>query len=152
MNNCVLMAKIVREPELRYTQDNQMATTQMLVEFHTPNPADPPSTLRVVGWGNLATEIKDKYREGDKVILVGRLAMNTIDRPEGFKEKRAEMVLSHIYGGDGSTSPGSQPEMGNKAISNALDSPTALEDYKSPEPVATIGENSPAQNLDDIPF
>ena len=30
MNSCILMAKIVRRPELRYTQDNQTPYAQML--------------------------------------------------------------------------------------------------------------------------
>ncbi|MDJ0561735.1 MAG: single-stranded DNA-binding protein, partial [Microcystis sp. M53599_WE4] len=29
MNSCILMAKIVRRPELRYTQDNQTPYAQM---------------------------------------------------------------------------------------------------------------------------
>ena len=150
MNNCVLMAKIIRNPELRYTQDNQLATTQMLVEFHTLNPSDPPHTLRVVGWGNLATEIKDKYKEGDQVILVGRLSMNRIDRPEGFKETRAELVVSHVYGSDASMSSTSPSMISDKVVS--------IDDYKSPEPpresapVATIEDDSSEKNLDDIPF
>jgi single-stranded DNA-binding protein len=150
MNSCVLMAKIIRSPELRYTQDNQLATTQMLVEFHTPNPSDTPCTLRVVGWGNLATEIKDNYKEGDQVILVGRLSMNRIDRPEGFKETRAEFVASHVYRSDASMSFSSPSTMSDEVAS--------IDDYKSPEPprepapVATIEDDSSEKNLDDIPF
>ena len=30
-------------------------------------------------------------------MIEGRLHMNTIERPEGFKEKRAELVVSRIY-------------------------------------------------------
>ncbi len=32
--------------------------------------------------------------------------MQTIDRPEGFKEKRAELVISHLYHLDGRMSSG----------------------------------------------
>lgn len=38
---------------------------------------------------------------GDRLILEGRLKMDTIDRPEGFKEKRAELVVSRFYTVDG---------------------------------------------------
>jgi single-stranded DNA-binding protein len=91
------MAKIIRSPELRYTQDSQTAVAQMLVEFEGQKPEDPPGTLRAVGWGGLATEISEKYTEGDRVIIEGRLSMTTFERPEGYKEKRAELVISHIY-------------------------------------------------------
>lgn len=97
MNSCVLMAEIIKEPELRYTPDNQLPVTDMLVQFPGFKAEEPPATLKVVGWGNLAKEIKDNFRKGDRVIIDGRLSMNTIDRPEGFKEKRAELTVSHIY-------------------------------------------------------
>ena len=96
MNSCVLMAEIIQEPELRYTADNQLEITQMLVQFRGTRDNDPPANLKVVGWGNLAKEIQQNYHVGDRVILVGRLSMNTIERPEGFKEKRAEMTVQQI--------------------------------------------------------
>ena len=96
MNSCVLMAKIVRSPELRYTQDNQLAVAQMMVEFENISPNNPPSTLKVVAWGNLATEIEQKYSEGNQVILTGRLKMDLVER-QGYKEKIAELTISHIY-------------------------------------------------------
>jgi single-strand DNA-binding protein len=106
MNSCVLMSKIVRRPELRYTQDNQTPYAQMLVEFEASRPEDPPATLRVVAWGNLASEVAESYNEGDRVILEGRISMQTVDRPEGFKEKRGELVISRLYRLDGTMSAG----------------------------------------------
>jgi single-stranded DNA-binding protein len=91
------MAQIIQDPELRYTADNQTPLTQMVVEFPGQKPEDPPTTLKVVGWGNLANEIKENYATGDQVVIEGRLSMNTIDRPEGFKEKRAELTASRLY-------------------------------------------------------
>jgi single-strand DNA-binding protein len=97
MNTCILMAQIIQDPELRYTPDSQTPIAQMLVQFQGVRAEDPPSTLKVVGWGNFANEIKEKYSAGDRVIIEGRLSMNTIDRSEGFKEKRAELTANRIY-------------------------------------------------------
>ena len=97
MNSCVLMGKVISTPELRYTSDTQTEIAQMLVEFEGRRSEDPPSTLKVVGWGNLATQMKETCAEGDRLILEGRLSMNTLERKEGFKEKRAELVISHFY-------------------------------------------------------
>ncbi len=101
MNSCVLIAKVIRNPELRYTSDNQTEVAQMLVEFEGRRSEDPPSTLKVVGWGGLATQMKETCTEGDRLILEGRLSMNTFERKEGFKEKRAELVISRFYPVDG---------------------------------------------------
>lgn len=97
MNSFIVMAEIVKDPQLRYTQENQTPIAEMLVQFPALRAEDPPATLKVVGWGNLAQEICDRYREGDRVVIEGRLSMNTVDRPEGFKEKRAELTASRIH-------------------------------------------------------
>lgn len=102
MNSCILMAKVFREPELRSTPDG-MTVADMLVEFEGLGPEDPTTTVKVVGWGKLAEEIKHKYNNGDRIIIEGRLSMNTIELPEGYKEKRAELVASRIYPLDGSS-------------------------------------------------
>jgi single-strand DNA-binding protein len=83
MNSCILMAEIAQNPELRSTSDNQMEIAEMFVQFINAKPENPPALIKVVGWNNLAREIKEKYRQGDKVVIEGRLEMNTIDRPEG---------------------------------------------------------------------
>lgn len=97
MNSCILMAEIVQEPQLRYTPDNQTPIAEMLVEFAGIREEDPPARVKVVGWGNLAQEIQEKYHQGDRIIVEGRLHMNTFDRPEGFKEKRAELTAQKIH-------------------------------------------------------
>ncbi len=166
MNSCVLMAKIVRRPELRYTQDNQTPYTQMLVEFEGSRPEDPPATLRAVAWGNLASEVAESYNENDRVILEGRLSMQTIDRPEGFKEKRAELVISHLYRLDGTvtgaqtTAPAkekvtappraSKPATAEKAADNGDFEYDSSYELSNP-PLQPVG-TSVEENLDDIPF
>ena len=98
MNSCILMAEIVQEPQLRYTPgDPQIPVAEMLVQFPAQRADDPPHTLKVVGWRNLAEEIHQRCRQGTQVVIEGRLTMNTIDRPEGFKEKRAELTAQKIH-------------------------------------------------------
>lgn len=91
------MAEIIQDPQLRYTPDNQIALTEMLVQFPGLRDVDPPATLKVIAWGNFAQEVHEKYHQGDQIIIEGRLGMNTIERQEGFKEKRAELTAQRIY-------------------------------------------------------
>ena len=97
MNSCILMAEITQDPQLRYTSDNQTAVAEMVVQFAGLRDDEPMATMKVVGWGNLAQEIQERYHQGDRVILEGRIGMNTVERPEGFKEKRAEMTAQRIH-------------------------------------------------------
>ena len=154
MNSCVLMGKVVSTPELRYTSDTQTEVAQMLVEFEGRRAEDPPSTLKVVGWGNLATQMKETCTEGDRLILEGRLSMNTFERKEGFKEKRAELVISHFYPlndtGVSSNSHNVVPfdtARGNQSIDNSYEDENY--DLDDTEAVATPSTNDAD---DPIPF
>lgn len=163
MNSCILMAEIVQAPQLRYTSDNQTPIAEMLVQFPGLRDEDPPSTLKVVGWGNLAQEIQEQYHQGDHVVIEGRLGMNTIDRPEGFKEKRAELTAQKIHRLEGSgmttntaapaetiaTQPAKTPSR-----PPAASRPTASEPSYAPAKAKAYAPatSAPEQDYDDIPF
>lgn len=95
MNTCILMAEVITKPELRKTPDD-LDVANMMVEFPGLKEEEPTARLRVVGWGKLGVEMSENYQVGDRVVIEGRLAMNTIEK-DGLKEKRAELVVSHIY-------------------------------------------------------
>jgi single-strand DNA-binding protein len=150
MNSCIIMAQITEAPQLRYTQDNQMAIAEMKVQFAGLRPEEPTAEIKVIGWGNLAQEIVQKYQEGDQVVIEGRLGMNTIERPEGFKEKRAELTAGKVYAITGMSQPiASAPPaaQANTAKAPAATTATATKAKKAtPAPVAEEAD------FDEIPF
>lgn len=136
MNSCVLMAEIIQDPQLRYTSDN-LEITEMLVQFPGSKEGDPLNTLKVIAWRNMATEIKQKYKVGDSVIIEGRLGMNTITRPEGFKEKRAELTIQRIQPLNGSLNMTAVPAMAASQSTPAM-SPTMQDSFDyNPTSVST---------------
>ncbi|NEQ55678.1 MAG: single-stranded DNA-binding protein [Leptolyngbya sp. SIO3F4] len=98
MNHCILMAEIVEMPQLRYTSDNQTPIAEFKVKIAGLRPEDSPSQFKAVGWGNLAQTIQDaSYGPGDRVVIEGRLTMKSVDRPEGFREKQAEITVQRLH-------------------------------------------------------
>lgn len=147
MNNCILMAEIVQEPQLRYTPE-QSALAEMLVQFPGLRAEDPPATLKVVGWGNLAQQIQQNYHQGDRVVIEGRLSMNTIER-DGFKEKRAELTAQRIHSlGDG-VSIGSSSNA--STTSGNANSELHSVGSRNPEKVATRNVNSELRSGSPLP-
>ena len=144
------MAEITRPAQLRYTQDTQMAIADMEVQFSGLRPEDPPAKLKVVGWGNLATEMQQSYQIGDRVVIEGRLGMNTIDRQEGFKEKQAELTASKIYS-LGATDLSSDP-MGEPAMPQSIPSSTAASTSTRSKAPAAYSPPAAEPDFDDIPF
>jgi single-strand DNA-binding protein len=147
MNSCIIMAQITEAPQLRYTQDNQMAIAEMKVQFAGLRPEEPTAEIKVIGWGNLAQEIVQKYQEGDQVVIEGRLGMNTIERPEGFKEKRAELTAGKVYAITGMSQPIASAPPASQANTAQAATPTATKAKKAtPAPVAEEAD------FDEIPF
>jgi single-strand DNA-binding protein len=154
MNSCILMAEIVQAPELRSTSDNQMEIAEMFVQFVNAKPENPPALIKVVGWNNLAREIKEKYRQGDRVIIEGRLEMSVTEKPEGYKEKRAQLVASRIHAFTGGEDLGLSTGV---AMSPVAESRPAAQPMASAAPKAT--KATPAKAVesfevsdDEIPF
>ena len=158
MNTCVLMAEVITNPELRKTPDN-VDVANMMVEFPGLRAEEPTARIRVVGWRNLGVEMSQNYHIGDRVIVEGRLAMNIIEM-NGYKEKRAELVASHIYA-VGASNDGSLPQPATMP-SNVVDlKPLAPEPELTPTPeyvatTPTTVENTTEQydegTYDEIPF
>ena len=97
MNQCLLEVEVIEAPQVRYTQDNQTPVAEMAVQIEGLRPDDPPGQLKVVGWGSLAQDLQNRVQVGQRLVLEGRLRMNTVTRQDGVKEKRAEFTLSRLH-------------------------------------------------------
>ena len=97
MNHCLIQSVIKINPQMRYTKDNQTPIAEMMVGIKGLRNDDPVNDLKVLGWGTIAQEMVDQLKEGDSVVLEGRLRMNSVTRKDGTKEKQAELTASRIH-------------------------------------------------------
>ena len=97
LNHCLLEVEVLEAPQVRYTQDNQTPVAEMTVSLEGLRPDDPAGQLKVVGWGNLAQDLQNRVQVGQRLVLEGRMRMNTVTRQDGVKEKRAELTLSRLH-------------------------------------------------------
>ena len=124
MNHCMLEVLVKKAPTVRFTPDNKTPLAEIEAEFDSLRADAPPSTIKVIGWGKLAEELQNKVKVNSKVVIEGRLRMNSVPRQDGTKEKRAEFTLSRIHSlstnlEDSSISTKSQSEKNDSA--NSLD-------------------------------
>lgn len=167
MNHCLLEVEVIQAPTIRYTQDNQTPIAEMDVRFDGLRPDDAPGQMKVVGWGNLAQELPNRVQVGQRLVVEGRLRMNTVPRQDGTKEKRAEFTLSRLHPLSGPVSgPGSGPSGQGATGSNqpAASSPPSPGPRTMPskpqprqvaaaEPEAANWNSAPlVPDTDDIPF
>ena len=126
VNHCLLEVEVLEAPQVRYTQDNQTPVAEMAVQFEGLRPDDPPGQLKVVGWGNLAQDLQNRVQVGQRLMVEGRLRMNTVTRQDGVKEKRAEFTLARLHPiGAGSGGSGQAPAPAAMPMAASAPAPAA---------------------------
>ena len=151
MNHCLIQSVVKSNPQMRYTKENQTAIAEMIVTFKGLRNDDPESELKVLGWGVVAQEMMDQLKEGNKIVLEGRLKMNSVTRKDGTKEKQAELTASKIH-----HITSIEP---NSISSEGEYPPRNLEKENSPKEEAEANSQNPSWDssplvpeVDEIPF
>ena len=141
----MLEVLVKKAPTVRFTQDNKTPLAETVVEFDSLRADEPPASIKVVGWGKLAEELQNKVQINSKLIIEGRLRMNTVSRQDGTKEKRAEFTLSRIHPFSSNSTLSSIPSQNQSNINNNSSDLPNSEGVK--------WDSSPlVPETDDIPF
>lgn len=162
VNHCLLEVEVLEAPQVRYTQDNQTPVAEMAVQFDGLRPDDPPGQLKVVGWGSLAQDLQNRVQVGQRLMVEGRLRMNTVTRQDGVKEKRAEFTLSRLHS-IGAAGMGATPSAAPMPARQPAPAPARSAAPRAGAPVASAAPEPPAWNAsplvpdlpegeDEIPF
>ena len=152
MNQIILMAEVLQPPQIRYTPD-QTAIAETLARYPGLRPEDPAGTLKIVAFGNGAQALQEQCQPGQWFVFEGRLRINTIDRPEGFKEKQVELSVSKVYP-MGTPAPATAPASA-PAPAPAQAMPPVVASRKVEAPAmagAGVAYAAPEPDYDDIPF
>ena len=142
----MLEVLVKKAPTVRFTQDNKTPLAEIEAEFDSLRADAPPSTIKVIGWGKLAEELQNTVQVNSKLVIEGRLRMNSVPRQDGTKEKRAEFTLSRIH-----------PLSSNAtAVSSIASKPQSNQNSDSSTSLNNDGvkwDSSPlVPDTDDIPF
>ena len=97
MNHCLIQAVINSAPQMRYTKENKTPIAEMTVNFKGLRDDDPLRELKVLGWGTIAQEMVEELKQGQSIVIEGRLRMNSVTRKNGTKEKQTELTASRIH-------------------------------------------------------
>jgi single-stranded DNA-binding protein len=159
VNHCLLEVEVLEAPKIRYTQDNQTPIAEMNVRLEGLRPEDPAGELKVVGFGSLAQDLQNRGQVGQRLVVEGRLRMNTVARQDGIKEKKVEFTLARLHplGSAPSQAPVPLPSRPAAAAPVPAPAPAAA---PAPAPAAAAAQAAPSWNTgplvdlpeDEIPF
>ncbi len=101
MNKVILMGRLTKDPELRYTTTNNIArcTFTLAVDrrFSKPGEEKQADFINIVAWRNQAEFCSKYFTKGLKVVVVGSLQNRSWDDNEGKKHYITEIVADEVY-------------------------------------------------------
>lgn len=98
MNHVVLIGRLTRDPELRYTP-NGIAVANFDIAVDRPaNSQGQKETdfIRIVVWQKAAENAANFLKKGRLVAVEGRLQIRSYENTSGQKQKAAEVIASYV--------------------------------------------------------
>src|SRR5574344_2780139 len=104
MNKVILMGRLTRDPEVRYTQTNNtlvasfsLAVNRRFVRQGEERQAD---FINIVAWSKLGEFCSKYFKKGQQVGVIGRIQTRTWDNDKGQKHYITEVVAEEAYFAD----------------------------------------------------
>ena len=104
MNKVILMGRLTRDPEVRYTQTNNtlvasfaLAVNRRFVRQGEERQAD---FINVVAWSKLGEFCSKYFKKGQQVGVIGRIQTRNWDDDQGQKHYITEVVAEEAYFAD----------------------------------------------------
>lgn len=98
MNKVILLGRLTRDPEVRYTQNNTIfATFSVAVRkrFKTED-GDDADFINVIAWNKTAEFVSMYFKKGMQIALSGRLQTRSYDANDGTKRYVTEVVAEEV--------------------------------------------------------
>ncbi len=101
LNKVMIIGRLGRDPEMRYTPSGRPVTTFSIATSRTWNTSDgerhtETEWFNVVAWGSLAEICKQYLTKGQQVYVEGRLQTRHYDDAEGNKRISTEIVANEM--------------------------------------------------------
>ena len=125
LNTVVLIGRLTKDPELRYTTSGKaVATLRLAVDRGTTNPQGEKETdfIDVVVWERQAETAANYLQKGRLVAVQGRLQIRQYETQEGQKREKAEVVASTVRFLDKGTDSGGERTSSPKAAAPGMGS------------------------------
>ena len=144
MNKVILMGRLTRDPEVRYTQTNNtvVASFSLAVNrrFARQGEERQADFINIVAWSKLGEFCSKYFKKGQQVGIIGRIQTRTWDDDQGQKHYVTEVVAEEAYFADSRRD-------GEAAGSTAFENT-----FGSTMPGAMSGSDFEVSSSDDLPF
>ena len=143
MNKVILMGRLTRDPEVRYTTNTNtlVASFSLAVNrrFSKPGEERQADFINVVAWNKTGEFCSKYFKKGQQVGIIGRIQTRNWDDDQGQKHYVTEVVAEEAYFAD-SKRDGETPN--NTAFENTFGNTAP----------GSMGADFEMSSSDDLPF
>ena len=103
MNKVVLMGRLTKDPETRYTQTNNIQVTSFTLAVNrrfTKDGEQQADFINIVAWNKTAEFVSKYFRKGQQVGVIGRIQTRNYDDDKGVKHYITEVIAEEVYFAD----------------------------------------------------
>lgn len=97
MNKVILMGRLTRDPEVRYTQTGKVVTQFTLAvdrPFANQDGQKEADFISIVLWGKTAENIGNTVKKGQRLLVEGRLQIRSYTAKDGSKRWLTEVIAN----------------------------------------------------------
>ena len=99
MNKVVLMGRLTRDPDVRYTQTGKVVTQFTLAvdrPFANQEGQREADFIAIVVWGKIAELCGNSLTKGQRALVDGRLQIRSYDAKDGTKRWVTEIIANSV--------------------------------------------------------
>lgn len=97
MNKIMLLGRLTKDPEVRYTTTGKVVASFTLAvdrPFTNPDGQKEADFINCVAWGKTAENIGNYVHKGQRLLVDGRLQIRTYDGKDGKKRWVTEVMVN----------------------------------------------------------
>ncbi len=104
MNKVILMGRLTRDPEVRYTQTNNtlVASFSLAVNrrFAKEGESQTADFINVSAWAKTGEFVSKYFKKGQQVAVVGRIQTRSWEDQQGQRRYATDVVAEEVYFAD----------------------------------------------------
>ena len=108
INKVVLMGRLVKDPELRYTNEGTPVCNFRIAIDNNYGAEKTTDFINVVAWNKTAEFISKYFSKGKMIIVCGRITSRSWEGSDGKKNYVTEVVASEVNFGETKTNAESE--------------------------------------------
>ena len=127
INKVVLIGKLTKDPELRFTAGSGMAVSRFTVAVNRQFKKDEADFINCVAFGKTAETISQYLTKGRQIAVTGSIRTGSYDAQDGTKRYTADVAVES-FEFIGSNGQGNTQENSNNDAFGAYDDVTPADD------------------------